>query len=870
MPGWAQTTPDNGPTILDDDESTQSLKTPAKDASNEVNAKGVSNSVPANQGPKVTKAPVLKTFVPAEYPDAAKSAGKAGDVILALTILEDGSVTDIEVVQTLGFGLDEAASDAVKKFIFEPAEIDNQVSAVRIQYRYTFTLEKVVESVAPPPSQIEKTGRLLGTLYLRGTRDPLVGIEVKIGETQSSFSDEEGKFLFDSVPVGKVEVEINDAAFEATFSKEEVFENQETDITYYIAKKGFDDTVTVRAKRIKKEVVRRTVTIEEIRLIPGTNGDALGIVQNLPGAARTSFGNTELILRGGGLTQVYLNQQPIPLAFHFGGIRSTVASALIDNIDIYPSNYGVEYGRVNGGAVNVSLRRPKDDRFHGIVEADLFDAGALLEGPVGENGAFALAVRRSYLDVLASAFIPEDGPITINTLPRYYDGQAIYDWQKGDHELNLMVYGSSDKFIIIFEEPLEEEPRIQGEGVFALEWFGSQANYKSRLTNSLTNEFSVAWLRTMVEVRFGTLVDLDFDFQQWLIRDTFNYRATSNLKFRLGTDLDLTRSDIYAFGAGGPPKEGQPDDTPNTEEAIETSDVSNYHNLGIFADLEYGLGDWKLIPGLRFDHLGTTKENFFQPRFITRYSLNNDVDFKAGYGWYIQPPQGDELTIGDGPKPGAETSVHYSLGYEHQLTDLLELDLSLFFKTFDNLVRQSDSAQIEFNNDGDGRAYGLELLLRHNLGTRFFGWIAYTLQRSERQDEPGGAWRPFDQDQTHNFIILGQYKLTTKWSLGLRWRYVTGNPETPVVGSIYSADQNVYVPTFGNTNSSRQPPFHQLDLRVDRAWTFDTWRLTAYLDIRNVYNQANGSDRVYSYDYSEEERGTEIPIVPSFGVRGDF
>ncbi len=275
-----------------------------------------------------------------------------------------------------------------------------------------------METVAPPPSQIEKTGRLLGTLYLRGTRDPLVGIEVKIGETQSSFSDEEGKFLFDSVPVGKVEVEIDDAAFEATFSKEEVFENQETDITYYIAKKGFDDTVTVRAKRIKKEVVRRTVTIEEIRLIPGTNGDALGIVQNLPGAARTSFGNTELILRGGGLTQVYLNQQPIPLAFHFGGIRSTVASALIDNIDIYPSNYGVEYGRVNGGAVNVSLRRPKDDRFHGIVEADLFDAGALLEGPVGENGAFALAVRRSYLDVLASAFIPEDGPVTINTLPR--------------------------------------------------------------------------------------------------------------------------------------------------------------------------------------------------------------------------------------------------------------------------------------------------------------------------------------------------------------------------------------------------------------------------------------------------------------------
>ena len=99
---------------------------------------------------------------------------------------------------------------------------------------------------------------------------------------------------------------------------------------------------------------------------------------------------------------------------------------------------------------------------------------------------------------------------------------------------------------------------------------------------------------------------------------------------------------------------------------------------------------------------------------------------------------------------------------------------------------------------------------------------------------------------------------------------MTGNPETPVIGSIYAADNNVYVPKFGELNSGRQPPFHQLDVRVDRIWTFDTWRLTGYLDIRNVYNQANGSDRIYSYDYSEEERSTEIPIIPSFGLRGEF
>ena len=121
-------------------------------------------------------------------------------------------------------------------------------------------------------------------------------------------------------------------------SAEEVVEGKETDVTYYVDRKGFEGTVTVRAKRVKKEVVRRTVTVEEIRMIPGTNGDALAVVQNLPGAARSSFGNTELVFRGGGQTQVYLNQQPIPLASP-GGIRSTVGGLIID---LYPSNYGVE------------------------------------------------------------------------------------------------------------------------------------------------------------------------------------------------------------------------------------------------------------------------------------------------------------------------------------------------------------------------------------------------------------------------------------------------------------------------------------------------------------------------------------------------
>ena len=37
-----------------------------------------------------------------------------------------------------------------------------------------------------------------------------------------------------------------------------------------------------------------------------------------------------------------------------------------------------------------------------------------------------------------------------------------------------------------------------------------------------------------------------------------------------------------------------------------------------------------------------------------------------------------------------------------------------------------------FKSGGEGRSYGLELIMKHEFTERFFGWLAYTLSRSEQ------------------------------------------------------------------------------------------------------------------------------------------
>jgi outer membrane receptor protein involved in Fe transport len=220
--------------------------------------------------------------------------------------------------------------------------------------------------------------------------------------------------------------------------------------------------------------------------------------------------------------------------------------------------------------------------------------------------------------------------------------------------------------------------------------------------------------------------------------------------------------------------------------------------------------------------------------------------------------------------------MHYSLGIEQEISRPLELSLEGFYKDLSDIVISSPAAQqsengVAYTNIGSGRSYGGELLLRYKPEGRFFGWVAYTLSRSERKDGPGAAYELFDYDQTHILTALGSVKLGRGWQLGARFRYVTGSPYTPNVGGVVDHDAGVYAPLqAAEDNGSRLPAFHQLDLRVDKLWQFESWRLSAYLDLQNAYNRKNTENISYNYDFSQSKPLPGLPILPIIGLRGEL
>ncbi|MFQ6040455.1 MAG: energy transducer TonB [Candidatus Poribacteria bacterium] len=83
----------------------------------------------------------IKKTIP-EYPELAKQAGKEGVVILEAEIGLDGNATNIIVVQSLGYGCDEAAVAALRSSRFKPARKGDTAIVARIQIPYRFHLEE--------------------------------------------------------------------------------------------------------------------------------------------------------------------------------------------------------------------------------------------------------------------------------------------------------------------------------------------------------------------------------------------------------------------------------------------------------------------------------------------------------------------------------------------------------------------------------------------------------------------------------------------------------------------------------------------------------------------------------------------------------
>ncbi len=609
------------------------------------------------------------------------------------------------------------------------------------------------------------------------------------------------------------------------------------------------------------------LTADEIRVIPGAGNDVLRAAQALPGVARVPYAFGGLVLRGASPrdTMVFLDGIEVPLAFHFGGITSFYPSGMLADLTLTPGGFDAAYGRAQGGVVTLTTREPRTDRWRVGGSVGLLDSSVQAEGPLPGDGGIIMGLRRSYFDTVASPFVPDHTP-----LPSYWDFQLRTSW--GDPRkagrISPMIFGSIDRvasdqllvtsMFLRFAAPFHRQ--WGATTLHVVPWFGwNQLQYEDRTEVDQRRTFSRPTYPA------GVRAELVHDYEWGHLRG--GVEANSGY---------VAQSQVGVTSLNGP------------SNMLGASTIA-WTDIGLWTEARWKLdgGRFAIKPGVRLEAYGLSGELVVDPRLNIHQQVTDTVTLRQSIGRYHQPPTPGDVDPVDGNQKLHSSYVdQFALGVDAKLPSEVFASVTGFFNygdqfavkvsdprsgselpapnlgglgpTFELLLEKQLGVAMYRENLGRGRSYGLEVMIKRNVGS-WFAMLAYTLSMSERSDDPRMSlgWRPFELDQRHN-LNFAVSKVLRNWRLGARLQLVSGNPYSPSV----PLDGDVVQIPWGGV----LPTFFSLDLRADRRWHRDWGDINCYIDIQNATNYANAEGREFNYVQLRDVDVRGLPIVPFIGV----
>jgi hypothetical protein len=849
-------------------------------------------------------------FIEAPWPSELSGWDQAVSVLLELVIGTDGTVTEsvtVEVVDEAGVVVPEpaassfagSATEAVLQFRFAPAVVNGETVASRIRFRYDFTVEVVSAPVTESLPAFQ--GRVLDAT----TEQPLQDVEVRIGDL-AVVTGAEGSFVFEELDAGVVEVELfRDPDVGPVLVAETITGDTQLEVVYRVELRteeslepGVLMEIVVRPPSQNLAASGTRMSAEAARTVPGSGGDVVRVVESMPGVARAGAGQGTLVVWGAAPedTRVYLDGVPLPRLYHESGVRSVVHPQFVDSISLIPGGWGAPWGRGLGGIVLVETTTPQTEGVSGVLGADAYDASGAIAW-LGKQGVSAgVAGRVGVIRPLARQFASESEEFV--PVPQFWDVQARTTVELDPaRTLTLAAIASGDDV----QRGLDNaDPAQVVRENRALSFARVYADYEAGDGDS-TFEFTpwagVESFDTSAAVGFSTTNDAR-DTLSAGARLTQRARVGAVLELHHGADVEWARTRVERQGSLAlPPREGDPRVFGQAPPDQQASDNFTATTLSLAwwgeARLSNRAETLRLVPGLRLDphiqsasrrtpvtpvvpEVGIARSDLrLEPRIQAEADLHRTLTLRSAFGQYHQFAAAADLSSVFGtPSLPVASARHALAGVTWRIGELLSMEATAFHSWSEDLAvrNASDSPAVSeaLVASGSGRARGVQVLLRRELQNGVFGWVAWTVSRSERRDATSPSWRLFDYDQTHVGTAVLGWQPSERWDLSGRARYASGLPRTPVLGADYDATRDRYEPRFGGVNTIRLPSFVQLDLRAAHTFPLRTGKLMVYLEVLNVTNRANAEEFVFAPDFSERDIIRGLPVLPFMGAQWSF
>lgn len=690
--------------------------------------------------------------------------------------------------------------------------------------------------------------------------DPIAGASVSTGE-QVVPTDARGRAVLD-LPEGEHTLAVHaDAYLPATVEVHIPAETERRDpVRVWLDANPSAWEVVIEGFRPIPHPTRHAVDAEQAFETPGGYEDAFRLVQSLPAVAvQREYGPSagDLWVRGSAPrdSRVFLDGIEVPYLYHYNQYASVFPASQLESLELYPSTFGAAYGDAVGAVVEARSAEQIPESVHGSATASFVMVGGDVRAPI-RGGWVSAAARRSFFDLAGER--SEQYP----RWPRFHDFSARAELGDEDRSTGLFLWGSGDAYTrkageLDVLDPWEAQtsPTLDYRRGFQI------GGVRHVWDGDTRGRLILAGLRShnSAALSAGGSETLD-DFTATSRLDVSG--RMGRIDWDAGWELRGSRT-VLEVQPGGPDALLVSEEGPALARGIPLDDTLHRARLAGYAQVGIPAGDFRFMPGFRIGTDSAGAPVLPEPRLAVRWRPADGTALDLGGGYYLQRPE-SALLLASSDLPTTR-SWQITAGIEQMFSGRLEVGLDFWHRQVrDPLVVPIDSRPYAARS---GEGTGVELVTRYRLRERFFLWGWLALSRSTVTD--GERTFPSDGDQPISGGLVASVD-AGGWNFGLRYRYGSGLPWTPVRASLYDAGTDRWLPVPGEENAARYPAYQKVDVRVAHTWQLRGWDLTASMEIWFVPPSSAQLYPVWSYDYREQGWVVGPTVLPLGSVRATF
>ncbi len=729
------------------------------------------------------------------------------------------------------------------------------------------------------PATYILTGRIIEV----ATKNPVEGVGIHLdGMFTGISSDRFGTYIVNLSP-GTHRVSFRHISKIPVFTQVTIYENAVLNLSMEDKNYELDGVVVISEqpdRNVRNPITGVTkLTSRELQAIPAFLGEAdiFKGLQLLPGVSSVGEGTSGINVRGAKTDQnlLLMNEALVLSSNHALGFLSAFNTDVTETFTLYKGNLPASFGGRAGSALDIKMKEGSKKEWGGKVGLGTSNGRILLEGPIRKDKlSMILGGRISNTNWLLKQ--ARDFDIQ-NSKLNFHDAYLGLSWEIAPgHNIQANTLLTSDYFKFSDE--------------FGYDWANrvSSINYKGIVSENLSVSALIA---------DGNFDNAFFDPEGLSAAEVSNGMRYQQGKFSAiwaNEELALTGG-LEAIYYQGKDEVRRPY---GPQSSVQREEIGKERGLeaSAFTSLEWEISEKTgIVAGFRYStyrQLGpdtvyqyqanapisvSTQTGFvpvgsgsiadysgFEPRFSLRQNINAQSSIKLSYSRLFQYIQSVSNTFGPTPIDLWQLSTTYirpqrsdsfSLGYfRNSKNNTWEFSIDGFYRMTDNQVEYRDFAQIFLNPHietelvfGEGEAYGVEVLVKKNLGV-LTGWIGYTYSRSffrtlsEYPEEQinEGAWFPSNYDKPHEVNFILSKKMYPRGLFNFSVNYASGRPINAVNSSYILG--GLVVPEYSGRNAYRIPDYFRVDVSYTVEKVFskkgDSLNFSIYnlLGRRNAYS----------------------------------